>query len=188
MRNNQGAFDPTAETPIVRTDLSTAEAATRLGISESTVRRRIRQGDVPAVKVGGVWRITLVDVAESESSGGSARPAGGQIRSAEEQTTRALAADAPAHLAAMREAFLQPVVEQLAAQAEEIGRLRAERDHLRAELERLGSRRATTRARLHLERGSSWRVVTNRPRGAWLLGGLVGVIGPVVAWWWRRTT
>ncbi|MDQ3694679.1 MAG: helix-turn-helix domain-containing protein [Chloroflexota bacterium] len=193
MRTNQGATDPLAQPPIVRTDLSTAEAAARLGFSASTVRRRIRQGVLPAAKIAGVWRITLVDAAELEPPAGPARLARGQVRSADEQATGPGAADSPAvaaQLAARREAVLQPWAASCAAQAEEIGRLRVERDHLRAEVERLGSPLATAKAQRRLAPNSDpvWHIVSDGRRAAWVIGGLVGAIILALAWWRRRST
>jgi excisionase family DNA binding protein len=47
--------------PTNTTGLSIAEAAHQLGISEYAVRQRLNRGTIPAVKVGAVWSISLVD-------------------------------------------------------------------------------------------------------------------------------
>jgi len=46
---------------------SIRSAAGELGISQLTVRRAIRQGRIPAVEVGGVWRIPPSYFEELES-------------------------------------------------------------------------------------------------------------------------
>ena len=47
----------TTEKSIERIALSPAEAAEALGLSEMTVLRRIREGKLPAKKVGHLWLI-----------------------------------------------------------------------------------------------------------------------------------
>jgi excisionase family DNA binding protein len=42
--------------------LSVPEAAAMLGVDERTCRRAIRAGDVPAVRVSGVWRIPAAKI------------------------------------------------------------------------------------------------------------------------------
>lgn len=48
--------------------LTTEEAATRLGISVATVRKRAARGDLPAKKAGGQWLIVAEGIAELERS------------------------------------------------------------------------------------------------------------------------
>lgn len=43
--------------------LSVGDAASALGVGESTLRRMIRAGDVPAVRVAGLTRIRTADLA-----------------------------------------------------------------------------------------------------------------------------
>ena len=42
--------------------LSIKEVAEVLSISESTVRRLISNGDIEAVKIGGLWRISSLEI------------------------------------------------------------------------------------------------------------------------------
>jgi excisionase family DNA binding protein len=43
------------------TGFTISEAATQLGISENAVRQRIKRETLPAIKIGGVWRVQLTD-------------------------------------------------------------------------------------------------------------------------------
>ena len=59
---------------------SIRSAAGELGISQLTVRRAIRQGRIPAVEVGGVWRIPPSYFEELEARAYSrVVPAGGIV-------------------------------------------------------------------------------------------------------------
>ncbi len=119
--------------PTITTGLSIAEAADRLGISENAVRQRIKRGTLDAVKVDGIWRVSLPDQADDETD----HEADYQDRPAtdyEATTSVPIVSDAArAQLAAIRDEFVQPLVDQIAAQAETIGRLRAELEQLRAD-------------------------------------------------------
>lgn len=42
--------------------LSLKEVGVLLGLSEATIRRRLRDGTLPAVKIGGVWRVRRADL------------------------------------------------------------------------------------------------------------------------------
>lgn len=46
------------ETSMSKSAFSIKEVAGILGISEKTVRRLIKRGELPARRVGGVWRIS----------------------------------------------------------------------------------------------------------------------------------
>ena len=134
----------TDQEPTITTGLSIAETANRLGISENAVRQRIKRGTLDAVKVDGIWQVSLSGQADyetdHEATSGRDHEAGYQDRPAAdyEATTSvpAVSTAARAQLAAIRDEFVQPLVEQIAAQAEQIGRLRAERDALQATLDR----------------------------------------------------
>jgi predicted ArsR family transcriptional regulator len=127
--------------PTITTGLSIAEAADRLGISENAVRQRIKRGTLPAAKGDGVWSITLVDYdTDHQPTTGRDHEAGYQGRPPDDyeatSSSSVVSAAARAQLAAIRDEFVQPLVDQIAAQAEQIGRLSAERDALQADLER----------------------------------------------------
>jgi len=123
--------------PTITTGLSIAEAADHLGISENAVRQRIKRGTLPAAKVDGIWSVTIIDHAadrpptsgRDHEAGYQNRPPGGY----EPTSIPAVSPAARAQLAAIRDEFVQPLVEQIAAQAEQIGRLSAEVDQLRAQ-------------------------------------------------------
>ncbi len=55
MRSTQQPLDATHD--MAEADLTTLEAAQRLGVSERTIRRAIVRGDIPARKQGGAYRI-----------------------------------------------------------------------------------------------------------------------------------
>lgn len=51
--------------------LSTAEYADAVGLAVSTVRRAVRNGDIPARRIGGSWRIPISDLEVHNSQGES---------------------------------------------------------------------------------------------------------------------
>ncbi len=111
------------------TNLSVADAARRLGVSEQEVLQRIRDYTLFAVKVDGIWRITLPDQ-EVSISRVRRRPAGSIY--------------ARARLTDMRGACIAPLVERIEELSRDVGRLGPERDaareergQLRAEVDRL---------------------------------------------------
>ncbi|MEV7125880.1 helix-turn-helix domain-containing protein [Streptomyces sp. NPDC093260] len=57
VRTPGGSVPGTPVAPAVSVEISTAEAARRMGCSESYLRRLARRGRVPARKVGAVWLI-----------------------------------------------------------------------------------------------------------------------------------
>jgi len=166
-----------------RPHLSARAAAEALGINERTVRRWLDEGKISAPKVRGAYRFDpdeierarLALIGEDESgnviieakqpdTGGPNRVPGHDRtdradRSAADAAAAALSVSARSQLESIRDEWLQPLVEQLKDQAEEIGQLkeaeRRERDRadaavqdaedLRAEIDALrASREATT--------------------------------------------
>jgi hypothetical protein len=113
--------------------VSVADAAAALGISEGAVRKRIERGQLAGRKVHGQWRVVLnaTDVTRRDATDTTRH---------DEAPPVAVSPAATAQLAAIRDEWLQPLVEQLKGQAEEIGRLEErlittlrERDALKAE-------------------------------------------------------
>jgi excisionase family DNA binding protein len=49
--------------------VTVAEAATRLGVSERTVQRRIADGTLASVRIGGVRRVLVDDLLRSDRGG-----------------------------------------------------------------------------------------------------------------------
>ena len=117
--------------------LTIAEAARAFGVSENAVRQRIKRESITAHKIDDVWRIWLPDREGSRSPDHKA-------------TSRAIVVNpaALAQLEAIRDQWLQPLVDQLKDQAEQIGRLSAEKaaaiedaEHLREEIAALRAAR-----------------------------------------------
>src|SRR6478736_2054987 len=53
---------------------SASAAAVELGVSQRTIRRAIARGELPAVKISGVFRIAVADLASYRAERGSAAP------------------------------------------------------------------------------------------------------------------
>ncbi len=124
------------------TSLTIGQAARTLGVSENAVRQRIKRRSLPAAKVEGVWRVWLPD--QEERPGGDHQPDHsrdheGDHQGDQEATTASVAVSpaARAQLEAVRDEWLQPLVDQLRSAERTIGRLEAERDALAVEVERL---------------------------------------------------
>ncbi|MDP9472153.1 MAG: helix-turn-helix domain-containing protein, partial [Chloroflexota bacterium] len=124
------------------TSLTIGQAARVLGVSENAVRQRIKRRSLPAAKVEGVWRVWLPD--QEERPGGDHQPDHprdheGDYQDDQEATTASVSVSpaARAQLEAVRDEWLQPLVDQLRSAERTIGRLEAERDALAVEVERL---------------------------------------------------
>ena len=121
--------------------LTIAEAADYLGVSENAVRQRIKRGTIEATKVDGLWRVQIHDhQTDQEPASGRDqevayphRLAGDQEADPPPTTVPMVSPAARAQLAAIRDELVQPLVDQIAAQAEQIGRLTAELDQMRAQ-------------------------------------------------------
>jgi excisionase family DNA binding protein len=57
-------MEKTANPPVVKRKFSVADVADALDLSERTVRNRIKDGELPAVKPGKEWIITRPDLAK----------------------------------------------------------------------------------------------------------------------------
>ena len=139
--------------------LSVQEAAAHLGVSEKTIRRRIKSGALPAFQLptsqGYEWRVQ-VDEAAVQVDGAPVHAAGqgqgpGQRRvhvdtpAAQHADPQPIEADyrtgavvvspaASSQLTAIMDAWVTPLVDRIAELERECGRLEAERDAARAEL------------------------------------------------------
>ncbi len=122
--------------------VSVADAATVLGISEGAVRKRIERGQLSGRKVSGQWQIILNETPTSHATGHDTtsdetrqHPEGARSHTTRRDATTTggtnlptVAPAAMAQLEAIRDEWLQPLIDQLKDQAEEIGRLKSERD------------------------------------------------------------
>ncbi len=127
---------------------SVSEAARLLGISEGAVRKRIERGQLRAAKFKNQWQITIGtdDLAETALRDATRRDETGHdttdttdaTRQDEtDRTSSTVAPAAVAQLEAIRDQWLQPLVDRIGALEREAGRLQAERDAALAEVERL---------------------------------------------------
>ncbi len=133
--------------------VSVADAADLLGISAGAVRKRLERGQLAGRKVGGQWQIVLTAV---DATGHVVTDATRRDATVTTETTRpdatppAVSVAARAQLSAIVEEMIAPLVarheERVADMGRAIGRLEAERDALRVELERVraGQDTATT--------------------------------------------
>ncbi len=183
--------------------LSVEMAGQVSGIPPRTLRRWVRGGRLPAtegprgklVRLGDALALAELtgrtSATDRPSDGHSANPATyaghvtGQVSDNDEEDDRepatsghasAIAPAARSQLEAIRDEWLAPLVERIQNQAERIGRLEAERDHLQAEVERL---RAAHDA----------AVVAQEPRHGAQPGGTAPDTS--LSWWaswWRRLT
>ena len=116
-----------------RVGVPIAEAAEELGVTVELLRKRAQRGTIPAYKVDGRWFVVLdktepivqdtspvQDVQDVPSRTGQG--------SSEAPPPRAVAPAALSQLEAIRDEWLQPLVDQLKVQATQIGRLEVERD------------------------------------------------------------
>ena len=76
--------------PAITDDYLTAtEAAALIGCSDSLIRKRIKRGDLPAVKSGAVWRILRSDVRALDTGRDGARSAAPDAQSTDASVLRA---------------------------------------------------------------------------------------------------
>ncbi len=141
-RDHQGDHLPDHQRDHEATSLTIGQTARALGVSENAVRQRIKRRSVPAAKVDGVWRVWLSDQEGRRSADQEAdHPSNheGDDEPDQEATTRpgAVSPAARSQLEAIRDEWLQPLVDQLRGAERTIGRLEAERDAALAEVERL---------------------------------------------------
>ena len=140
-----------------RRGISISDAAERLGVGVELLRKRAQRGTMPAYKVDRKWYVVLdvdrdgvqdippgsEDVLSRTVRSGTSGP--GQDGSRGEAPAGVSPA-ARSQLGAIRDEWLAPLIAQIREQAEEIGRLRAERDAAAAERDRLRAERDSDRA------------------------------------------
>jgi len=125
--------DTTAEIVV---DVATAARA--LGVSAGAVRKRLERGHLTGHKEAGQWRVVLpADDATRHDATNATR----QDRTRHDATGGAVTPAARSQLDAVRDGWLQPLVDQLRALERDYGRVEQERDQLRVEVERLRGER-----------------------------------------------
>jgi hypothetical protein len=117
------------------------EAAARLGLSVDAVRMRIKRKTIHAYKVSDRWYVVLPEQTEHPTRTPYTEPTSehDHERIGELFTEhRSVATEqARLYLDELRDVWLQPLINQLRDQAEELGHVKAERDQLKTELEGL---------------------------------------------------
>ena len=122
------ATDTTRHDTTAEVVVDVATAARALGVSAGAVRKRLERGHLTGHKEAGQWRVVL--------------PADNATRHDTTDTTRhdatggAVTPTARSQLDAVRDEWLQPLVDQLRALERDYGRVEQERDQLRAEVAR----------------------------------------------------
>jgi len=137
------------------------EAATTLGISRDALKKRVQRGGIPAYKdESGAWRVVLPG---GDTDGDMSRDSGEGHVPGQGGTAP------PGQLTTVMEQWLQPLVNQIAHQAEEIGRLRLENEQLTSALhnashptEQSGERESHTEQEHTSQRGAQ-----REPEAAW---------------------
>lgn len=119
--------------------LTVAEAARMLGITSGAVRSRIQRGQLYGYKQDGQWRVVLNShgVAPHDQSLQQVPAEVSQRQPGQPAVNEA----ARQQLEAIRDEWLQPLVDQLTEQSERIGYLESERDELRRRVQELESER-----------------------------------------------
>lgn len=85
----------TSISPTLDGFVSVAEAARMRGVSPETIRRRIRRGALPAVREGGAWLISPVDLERSVAGAPAGIPTDPREVARIEAWADRMAADAP---------------------------------------------------------------------------------------------
>jgi excisionase family DNA binding protein len=183
-----------ATSAVTTTPVTIEQAAAILGVSASTIRRRIRAGALRVEETrrpqGVVWLVHLpagttvdaptatVDTAPVTTTA-TAQPAGDAIAAMIQATLTPIIAPLVAELAASRQAN-ERQAEQLVSQAETIGRQAAELDTLRA----AHSSGAARTAPQPVEPTAATRMARVRALAPWLLAvlAIVAVVLPLVRW------
>jgi hypothetical protein len=137
-----------------------AHAAEVLGISQGAVRKRIERGQLNGRKIDGQWRVFLDATNTTETTRQDTTHATPPPEPSRDQaqthhdTSRApvVSATAQAQLDAFRDAILRPHLERIEELAKDVGRLTAERDQVRSQLDAAISDRDQATQRLASDR------------------------------------
>ncbi len=115
------------ETGLGTDGVTLTEAAESLGISRDALKKRVQRGAIPAYKdETGAWRVALP---QGDNIGDVSRDMGDGTSSGHVSPV------VPGQLTAIMDAWLTPLTDRIAEQAEMIGRLKLENEQLRATLE-----------------------------------------------------
>ena len=164
------------------TNFTIVETAQRLGVSENAIRQRIKRHTLLAVKVNGIWRVTLPDHETDPQATIRTDYQTDQVTDHEvdqqgdqEATVSAVSASARAQLASIRDEFIAPLVVRIEDLSRDVGRLGAERDaavderdRLRDEVTQLQRAQEVSRvATMHPGEAEGERVGHGVPRPWW---------------------
>lgn len=111
------------------TTLPLRAAASHLGMSTDTLRKRLQRGLTPGRKVDGAW---VVDVLDSPGQVQDHQESPGPVPDVSGPTPSALAVQRAEEMAVYSERLLAPYVRRIEEQAEEIGHLKAELEQERS--------------------------------------------------------
>ena len=128
--------DATRQDATAEVVVDVATAARALGVSAGAVRKRLERGHLTGHKEAGQWRVVLT---ADDATRHDATNATRQDRTRHDATGGAVTPAARSQLDAVRDEWLQPLVDQLRALERDYGRVEQERDQLRAEVERLSA-------------------------------------------------
>ena len=134
--------------PLHQAGLPITEAAKHLGVTTELLRKRAQRGTIPAYKADGRWFVVLdqADDPVQDSTRDQAHVVLDEAQMTGQDSVpippgRGIAPAAMSQLEAIRDEWLQPLIDQLKTQATQIGRLEVERDQAIAQM------RATIRER-----------------------------------------
>jgi excisionase family DNA binding protein len=188
--------------------LSVQEAAARLGVSEKTIRRRIKSGALPAFQLptsqGYEWRVQ-VDDAAAHLDGAPVHAAGhgqepGQRRvqvdtpAAQHADPQPIEADyrtsavvvspaASAQLTAIMDTWVTPLVDRIAELERDRGRLEAELTEARRWAEIVGMERDQLRAAMGQDARDAARAGTGEAQASDTTTGAGDALGPLRRLW-----
>lgn len=118
-----------------------AEVAAALGVTPSAVRKRLARGKLDGYKDNDTWRVYIDVAGQQDRTGATSRPAPPGQDTGQDRTSYAVSPSAMSQLEAIRDAWLQPLVDQIATLSRELGHAEEQRDAATAALDAERQRR-----------------------------------------------